>query len=656
MLIKSIILTLVLFGAFLFLGRNIFKIIKNIRKGRDTNRLDKIPLRIKAVLKIAFAQTKLLTDPIPGLIHFFIFWGFVLFIFAVIESILMGYFEGFSLSFTGILFSAITLVQDFLGIVVLIAVIFAFYRRYIEKVPRLQGNPKGNIDAGIILLLIAFVIITMFGQNISHIAKNNFVLASNEFRPISFYLSKLIYGTDIGYSGTAFEIFWWSHIVLILGFMNYLPYSKHFHVFSSIPNVFFGKTDVKEKYALTAINFEEDEPLFGASDVTELTWKQNLDGYSCTECGRCTAACPANNTGKLLSPKKIITDIRKRLVDQIQDNILLNNYITAEELWACTTCNACVYECPVMIEHVDTIVDLRRNLVLAESQFPSELNDVFKNLEVNQNPWGFDQNERTAWAEGLEIKTYAEDPNCDLLFWVGCSGAFDTRNKKVTKAFASIMKSANIDFRILGSEEKCNGDTARRLGNEYLAQSMITDNVNTLRQYNVKKIVTTCPHCFNSISNEYPKFGADYEVVHHTQFLNELVSEGKIKLKENSIDKVVTFHDSCYLGRYNSIYNEPRDLIKAVTEKDKFIELNRNREKGFCCGAGGGRMFMEENEGERININRSKEIVDSGAGIVSLSCPFCMTMVNDGLSALNKSDVVEVKDLAEIIFENLAVN
>jgi Fe-S oxidoreductase len=343
-------------------------------------------------------------------------------------------------------------------------------------------------------------------------------------------------------------------------------------------------------------------------------------------------------------------------VDPDKENILLNNYITPEELWACTTCNACVYECPVMIEHVDTIVDLRRNLVLAESQFPQELNNVFKNLEVNQNPWGFDQNERASWAEGLDIKTYSEDSNCDLLFWVGCSGAFDTRNKKVTKAFASIMKAANIDFRILGNEEKCNGDTARRLGNEYLAQSMIADNVNTLKQYNIKKIVTTCPHCFNSISNEYPKFGAEYEVVHHTQFLNELVSTGKIKLKENSIDKVVTFHDSCYLGRYNSIYDEPRELIKSVTENDKYVELNRNKEKGFCCGAGGGRMFMEENDGERININRSKEIVDSGADMVSLSCPFCMTMINDGLSALNKSDDIEVKDLAEIIFENLAVN
>jgi Fe-S oxidoreductase len=358
-----------------------------------------------------------------------------------------------------------------------------------------------------------------------------------------------------------------------------------------------------------------------------------------------------------------MVDIRQRtkdkaplLVDGITegnvfDKTLVHDYITDTELWECTTCMACVQECPVMIEHVDSIVDMRRNLVLTESQFPANLNNVFKSLETNYTPWAFNHADRANWAEGMNIKTMSEDPNCDILFWVGCAGSYDNRYKKVTKAFASIMQKANINFRILGNEEKCNGDTARRLGNEYLAQMMITENIETLNKYGVKKIVTACPHCFHSLGNEYKLFGGNYEVIHHTQLIQQLLIEGKIELRDDSINEKVTYHDSCYLGRYNNVFDSPREALKKINGID-FVEMNRNRTKGFCCGAGGGRMFLEDEEGGRINLERTKEALETNASTVASACPFCMTMITDGVKHFEKSEEVEVKDIAEIVFEN----
>ncbi|MHB8339194.1 MAG: (Fe-S)-binding protein, partial [Ignavibacteriaceae bacterium] len=391
--------------------------------------------------------------------------------------------------------------------------------------------------------------------------------------------------------------------------------------------------------------------------------KQILDGYSCTQCGRCFSVCPAATVGKSLSPRKIIVDIRHRVEEkapfllenktdeEIFGKTLVHDYITDKELWECTTCMACVQECPVMIEHVDSIVDMRRDLVLTESQFPSNLNNVFKSLETNYTPWAFNQSDRAAWAEGMNIKTMAEDPNGDILFWVGCAGSFDERYKKVTKAFASLMQKANINFRILGTEEKCNGDTARRLGNEYLAQMLMKENIETLNNYGVKKIVTACPHCFHSIKNEYKQFGGNFEVLHHTQFLNELLSEDKIKLKDDASVKKVTYHDSCYLGRYNGVYDSPRLSLGKINGLE-IVEMNRNKSKGFCCGGGGGRMFLEDEEGGRINIERTREALETEVSTIASACPFCMTMMTDGVKHFEKIDEVHVKDIAEIIFEN----
>ncbi|MHC1737426.1 MAG: (Fe-S)-binding protein [Ignavibacteriaceae bacterium] len=539
------------------------------------------------------------------------------------------------------------------------AIKLALYRRYVLKVKRLEVDEHGKKDAAFILVLILLVVCAMFGQNIAHVAKQNFVLGEYEFRPVSYFLSSLFF---TGWTQTAdilYEVFWWTHITLILGFLNYLPYSKHLHIITSIPNVYLGKLP-EEKNILRKINLEDETiEVYGAGDTNQLSRKQILDGFSCTECGRCTDACPAAGSGKSLSPRSIIVDVRKRTVERskisidgsLEEKTLVHNHVTDKELWQCTTCMACVEECPVMIEHIDSIVDMRRYLVLSESNFPQSLNPLFRNIETNFNPWAFNSSDREKWADGLGVKTMAESPGGDILFWVGCAGSFDARYMKVSQALVSIMQKAKIDFRILGNEEKCNGDTPRRLGNEYLAQQMMTENIEVLNKYNVKKIVTACPHCFNSLKNEYKQFGGNYEVIHHSQLISELIRDKKITADDNHKPERVTYHDSCYLGRYNKIYDAPRDIISSVPNTE-LLELERNRSKGFCCGAGGGQMFLEDEEGERINLNRTKEIIDKNPDKVATACPFCMTMISDGLKDLNKSDSIEIQDIAELINNN----
>jgi Fe-S oxidoreductase len=665
MTLKNIIFIIVFlfsFGFFFWSCRNLILYMKIAKKKDD--RFNNYGARIKNVLMIAFGQSKLLRDPAAGLVHFFIFWGFVLFLFAVVEAIIQGFYSPFSLSFLGPVYSLITIIQDVFGVLVVLAVLSAFYRRYVAKVPRLQVDKSAALDANVILSLILLVVVSMFFQNMSTIAKGGFILHEYEIRPVAYALAPVFFNNASAGAQVSYEIFWWIHILTIFGFLNFLPYSKHLHVLTSIPNTFFANIE-PGRNTLKPLNLEdESSEVFGAADIEHFSWKQILDGYTCTECGRCTSVCPANIAGKSLSPKEIIVDIRKRTKDKapllikgitegnVFEQTLVYDYIKDIELWECTTCMACVQECPVMIEHVDSIVDMRRNLVLTESQFPAGLNNVFKSLETNYTPWAFNPADRAAWAEGLGIKTMAEDSKCEYLFWVGCAGSFDDRYKKVSQAFSKIMKKAGVEFRILGTEEKCNGDTARRLGNEYLAQMMITENVETLNRYNVKKIVTACPHCYHSLKNEYKQFGGNYEVLHHTELIQELIDSDRINLKDNGSGNV-TYHDSCYLGRYNKVYDAPRNSLKEIDGLN-LIEMKRSKDRGYCCGAGGGRMFLEDEEGGKINIERTKEALATGAETISSACPFCMTMLTDGVKHFEKTEEVKVKDIAEIVLENLS--
>jgi Fe-S oxidoreductase/nitrate reductase gamma subunit len=661
--LKNLIFIPIFIAAIIIFILSIKKVIDKIKVGQPENRCDNIGERLKNVFVIALGQSKLLREPVAGTLHFLIFWGFILFVFAVIEAIIQGFYSPFTFEFLGPLFSLITITQDVFGLLVVFAIVISFYRRFIKKVPRLQVDKKSQFEAALILTLILFVVVSMFGQNMAHIAKNSFVLTEYEIRPFAEPLSVLFFNESTS-AIIPFEIFWWIHILVVLLFLNLLPLSKHLHVITSIPNVFFGKLK-SEKNILKSINLDDENlESFGVDDIEKFSWKQILDGYSCTECGRCTSVCPAANSGKSLSPKKIMVDIRRRSDDKaplliagetegdLFNKTLVHDYITDTELWQCTTCMACVQECPVMIEHVDSIVDMRRHLVLTESNFPSELNNVFKSLETNGSPWAFNQADRALWAEDLNIKTMSEDSKGEVLFWVGCAGSYDARYKKVSRAFAQLMQKGGVDFRILGTEEVCNGDTARRLGNEYLAQELIKQNVETLNNYGVKKIVTACPHCFNSLNKEFKQFGGNYEVQHHTEMLEELIIDGKLSVKDEKIISKITYHDSCYLGRYNDIYDSPRQSLSKINGVE-LVEMERNKSRGFCCGAGGGRMFLEDIEGERINEERTKEVLETKADTIGTACPFCMTMMTDGVKAFNKSEEVEVKDIAEIILENI---
>ncbi len=655
-LIFAVILILAL-GFFVYsLGR----LIKMIKAGKPESRSGNIPVRLKNLFVFGILNAKLFRKKFAGILHVSIFWGFLVLLLMVIEGFMQIFFPGFTFAFTGFFYNIITGTEDLFGGLVLAAALVSLVRRFIGTPERLKKvSSHSRLDAAFILFLIILIMVTMFGSNIEKILLGE----STGFRPLSKSFSGLFSGSSFG----LMQIFLWAHNIIILFFLNYLPYSKHLHVLSSLPNVYLSNINIDDKNTLKPMNFEDESiTQYGAKDVQDLSWKQILDGFTCTECGRCTEACPANSTGKLLNPKLIVTQIRKRAHDKetIVDKTLVADYITPQELWACTTCAACVEECPVMIDHVTSIVEMRRNLAMMESDFPQELNTVFRNLENNESPWAFGSESREEWIEEFlnenPVNTLVKMPeagsadNIDVLFWVGCAGAFDKRYRNVTKSFAKIMSEAKIKFGVLGREEKCNGDTARRLGNEFLAQQFITSNIETFRKYNVKKVVVTCPHCLHSLKNEYKKSGLELEVHHHSDFISSILKDGKIKTGK-PLNEKVTYHDSCYLGRYNSIYNSPREIVRTA-EGTELIEMSRSKSKGFCCGAGGGRMFMEETEGKRVNIERTEEAINTGASTVATACPFCMTMLSDGIKAKEKSDDIKIKDIAEILLQSIQTN
>lgn len=647
-----LILLLAVLAVFFLVVR---RLVRALMLGKpEEGRLDHIGERIKSVLVFVAGQARVLSQP-AGLGHFVIFWGFIFITLGTIEHILGMIITEFSYRaiFGSGVAGVISFCQDILAFLVLIAIVVSLFRRFVLKPVRLEmDDPKVKIDATFILSLIFILIFLMYGMKGAGIIMGE---VDPGYAPISAYAADIIEGriTDM----ESFEaVFAWAHHVIIFFFLIYIPFSKHIHILGAIPNVFLRK--LGHPGTLRRMDFEDESAeKFGKSTVTDFTWKQLLDLYACTECGRCQAACPAYLTEKPLSPFKVIHNFRGHFMNEMkpllsgqdyQEKQIVPEVVSDESMWACTTCGACMQECPPFIEHVQAIVDMRRYFVLTEASFPQEAQPVFRNMEVNYNPWAFGYADRANWAEGLDVPLASEKNSFDVLYWVGCAGSFDDRGKEVSRAMVELMNRAGVDYAILGTEEKCCGDSARRMGNEYLAQMLIDSNIETLKKYEFNRIVTTCPHGYNALKAEYPQFGLEIPVVHHTEFLLELIREGKLKPTRIENGRGL-YHDSCYLGRYNDIIDQPRNLLNSI-DGVELSEFDRNRKRSFCCGAGGGRMWLEETIGERINENRVNEALSRGADQIFTACPFCMTMLEDGLKARDEEEV-RVRDIAEIVLQ-----
>ncbi len=657
--IKSVLMAAAIiggFGLFFISLKRLILILQSVQ-GESEFELNRIPERIKLLFTDVLAQTNVRRKPGPGWAHTLIFFGFLAVQPHSLELMIRGVFPGFHVApWIPGFYGAYLFVADILAFPVLVGLGYALYRRLFIKPKYLTDG----LDARLIILFTSVIIITFYFINAFLLIPSIGGSGFDYGRYLTF--SKVVYyGFNIdalspGAGRTGFEIFYWIHVLTILGFLIYIPGSKHLHLLAAVPNVFLKPLDRPKSMLKTDIEDEEAES-FGLGKVSELTWKNVLDLYACTECGRCEEQCPADATGKPLSPKRVIHDSKVDLFDQSK-SILAQDYdsvlplvreespVSGDVLWSCTTCRACEDICPVNIQHLDIILEARKYQVLMESNFPPEMQETFTNFENQSNPWGFGSDTRAHWAKGLDVPLMTDNPEADILYYVGCAGSFDDRGKKIAQALARVLKKAGVNFAILGEEERCNGDVARRAGNEYLAQMMITENVEILNQYKPKKIVAACPHCFNTLKNEYPQFGAKYDVVHHTEFLLELFRQGRLKSNGTTIENL-TFHDSCYLGRWNGIVDAPRQLLQMVNGGRPLIEMERNRTEGFCCGAGGARMFMEETIGKRINHERAEEVIATGATGVAAACPFCITMLRDGINDINGE--ADVKDIVEII-------
>lgn len=646
-----LILSLLLFTYFIFKR---FRVLLLSQK-EPIPRFDKLISRFVSVLKFFIGQGRILDKRfiIAGVMHAFIFWGFLAVGVNTIHLFMSGIVPGSHLPFLapGEFFGDLyTGFRDLFEIIVVIMVAYALFRRLVLRPKRVTLS----MEAVIVLVLIAILMITDFTLGGSKQAAG----LQNEYSPMSVVFGELFSNMETSSLILVYNFSWWIHVLALLLFLNLLPNSKHFHVITSLPNVFLRRF----KYgALRHIDLEEAEN-FGVSQIEHSSWKDILDIYTCTECGRCQDVCPAFNTGKLLNPKQININMRNHLYEEktpfllqlakqngkeFTGRKLIGEVVEEEMLWACTTCRACEEACPLFIDYVDRIVDMRRYLVLEEGKMATELTTTFKNLENQGNPWGMAATSRGDWAEGLNVPEITEDT--EILYWIGCSGSFDDRNVKVTKSMIKILNSAGVNYGILGKRESCTGDPARRSGNEYLYQMLASQNIETLNNLKFKKIITQCPHCFNTLKNEYPQLGGNYEVVHHSEFIEQLIKGGKIKQKAET-NREITFHDPCYLGRHNNIYDAPRAVLKGTGVK--LIEMEKSKNNSFCCGAGGAQMWKEEEKGdEAVRRERFKQVQKTGAQTLSTACPFCMTMMEDAKKELEGD--VEVLDIAEIVSSRL---
>jgi Fe-S oxidoreductase/nitrate reductase gamma subunit len=660
--------------------------------GKDEIRIDELPARIKALIMNGFFQVKTWKDVYPGIMHGCIFFGFFVLIFGAAFD--AGEFHIteplFSWAFLrGSFYLGFSFLMDLFGLLVLIGVLMAVYRRYIQKPDRLtyKGTPDTTADDGIALLLIGGIIITGFliealrihATMIEGIGPDKVTPAWETCSFVGWTLANILSGMDVESAKTGHKIMWWTHTFIALGFIAYIPYSRLLHIITTPANHFFAT--LKPTGYVEPIRDIENQESFGVSKLEEFTWKQIFDSDACTKCGRCQDGCPAYLTGKHLSPKKLVQDLKTHWLEKAPaaikakaaaapvaegaeaapaveaegaapEKALVGDVIDLNTVWDCTNCMYCMENCSSSIEHVQKIIDMRRYKVLTEADFAPELQLTYRNMENNSNPWGIGAHMRADWAKELGVKTLAEDPNVEYLLYVGCSGSFDDRGKKISVAFAKVLQAAGVSFGILGTEEGCCGDSAMRGGNDYLFQSQAQANIEVMNGYGVKKVIAICPHGYNCIKKDYPNFGGKYEVYHHTEIIADLIAKGKIKFTQPQ-NGTFTYHDSCFLGRYNQVYDQPRSILSAIPGVN-LAEMERNLSKSFCCGAGGARMWMEEH-GDRINNARTDQAAATNAGTIAVGCPFCLTMFSDGIKDRQLTEKMVALDIAEIVVKAMGI-
>ncbi len=618
------------------------------RLGRPEARFDAPLLRLKGLLIYGFGQARLWRNPYAGIFHLLFFSGFVILFLGTLVVMLHEDF-GLRLMQGSFYLYFQSLGLDIFGLLATLGIVMAALRRWIMKPVGLKNLWQDAAILGSLFLIL----ITGFAIEGLRIVVTHDPWAN--WSPVGLIAGKLL--ADLLPSSALAPLhasLWWFHLVVVLALMAWLPYSKLLHLFTATANIYFRSLEPKGAM-LKSIDLQAET--YGVNRIDQYSWKDLLDLDACTECGRCQDACPAFATGKPLSPKTLILDLRDHLrasdsngqvaADASGSNSsLIGNLVKEETLWSCTTCMACMEACPVYIEQVPKIVDMRRQLVMEEGRLPSVMEQALRNLEARGHPFTGLLSSRLDWCDGLNVKILSDGQQTDYLYWVGCSTSLNSRQQKTARAFARLLQTADVDFAILGDKECCSGDPARRIGNEYLFDLVARRNIEMLRSVKFKKIVTTCPHCFNTFKNEYPQLGGNFEVHHHSEILSELVSAGKLK-PSAKIDEAVTYHDPCYLGRYNDVYDEPRKIVAAVAHGT--TEMAQSRKKSFCCGAGGGLMWAEETNSKRINNERARQVLETGAAVLSVACPFCMTMMEDGLKSCTTDRPVKVLDIAELL-------
>lgn len=681
--IAFILVTAYAFSLFGYVVKTRYEYIKLGKKAEFDHSMKE---RLEAILVKVFGQKKLLKDKKSGTIHVMMFYGFLLVQFGAIDMVIKGLSPESHLPL-GPLYPAFTFFQELVTLMILTAVVWAFYRRYIEAIARL----KKGFKAGLVLLFIGLLMISVLFGNGMEILWHD--LEYSWSAPVASGIAFLFSWINETAAIALFFFSWWIHLLVLLTFMVYVPQSKHAHLIAGPVNVFLGRTNKVGQ--LASIDFEdESQEEYGVNKIEDFNQKQLVDLYACVECGRCTNMCPATATGKILSPMDLIVKLRDHLTEKgaavtsrtpwvpayafsntagnqiayqsrgqqetaaaaegLVSDELIGNVITEEEIWACTTCRNCEDQCPVENEHVDKIIDMRRHLVLMEGKMDSDVQRAITNIERQGNPWGISRKERENWRDmrdDIVVPTVKEKEKAgeefEYLFWVGSMGSYDNRSQKIAASFAKIMNEAGISFAILGNKEKNSGDTPRRVGNEFLFQDLAQKNIETFQKHNITKIVTIDPHAYNSLKNEYPEFGLEAEVFHHTELLYDWIKEGKLKPK-HEVNERITYHDSCYLGRYNEVYDPPREILRSIPGVE-VIEMDRNRENGMCCGAGGGLMWTEEDTGSRINVTRTEQALSVKPSVIGSACPYCLTMMSDGTKAKEVEEEVATLDIVEIL-------